>query len=80
MEEVYGKLFEDTGHVLVLFVESAEGDHATWVYCGKDASTVIDSKARDIIYSAIEDEYYSDKSEEEMFSDAFSNAVNEIIK
>ncbi len=78
MVEVYDLTFEDQGHMMVLFLE-AEDDHATWIYCGTDAAKVVDAEARDILYSNIEHEYYSDKSDELMFSTAFSDTAEQIM-
>ncbi len=79
MTAVYDNLFDDEGHMLVLFLEAKE-EHATWIYCGEDAATVVDEEARDILLSNIEYEYYSDKTEEQMFADAFADTGNQIME
>ncbi len=78
LKAVYDYLFQDQGHILVLFLE-AKNAHAIWMYCGEDAATVMDEEARSILYSNIEHEYKSDRTNENMFSAAFQSTGWQIM-
>ncbi len=79
MQEAYDYMFEDEGHMIVLFLE-AKNDHSVWIYCGEDAATVIDYEAKNILLSNIEHEYYSDNTDAEVFSKAFADTAKQIME
>lgn len=75
---LYEDLFNDEAHYLLLFYERNDEYKMQWV-CGAQAKTVIDQEASDIILDYIEKYYYSDMSESEFFSKAFSDAADRIM-
>lgn len=78
--DLYEELFTDEGHVLVIFQEyNSSGDYYSYYLAGKQAKTVIDSEAGEILLDYIDHYYYSDYSEDEMFSLAFSEAADRIM-
>lgn len=78
---LYDELFEDEGHILVLFFEyeGNPGAYSTWYVCGNQAKTVMDQEACDILLDYIDSYYYSDLDEDEMFSTAFEKAGERIM-
>ena len=77
---LYDQLFQDEGHLLVLFQEyNSSGNYNMWYVCGSQAKVVIDQEAVDILFDYLDHYYYSDLSEEEMFSTAFSEAADRIM-
>ncbi len=78
--KLYDELCPDEGHILLLFHCLDGGtDYSMWYVCGAQAKTVMDSEATDILMDYIDSYFYSDKSDEEMFADAFSDAADRIM-
>lgn len=77
--QLYDELFEDEGHILILFHEYYSGQYSTWYVCGKQAKVVMDQEACDILLDYIDHYYYSDLKDEEMFSTAFDKAGERIM-
>lgn len=78
--KLYDELFDDEAHVLVLFHEyNSSGKYSTWYVAGKQAKTVVDSEGADILLDYIDYYYYSDYTEDEMFSKAFSDAADRMM-
>lgn len=78
--KLYDELFDDEAHVLVLFHEyNSSGKYSTWYVAGKQAKTVVDSEGADILLDYIASYYYSDYTEDEMFSKAFSDAADRMM-
>ncbi len=77
-DELYSQLFEDEAHILLIFYEY-DGIYSTWYVCGAQAKTVIDSEAADILLDYIDSYYYSNMTDEEMFSQAFYDAADRIM-
>ena len=75
---LYDELFKDEAHFLLLFYEPGNEYYIQWV-CGAQAKTVIDQEAADIILDYIEKYYYSDLTESEFFSKAFSASADRIM-
>ena len=75
---LYEELFEDEGHLLLLFFEY-DAEYAAWYVTGNAASTVIDSEAADILLDYIDRYYFSDLSDEVMFSKAFDEASQRMM-
>lgn len=70
--ELYDDLFADEGHFLLLFHEyNSSGNYNMWYTCGAQAKTVMDKEACDILMDYVDKYYYSDLSEDELFSKAF---------
>lgn len=76
---LYDTLFEDEAHVLLVFFEY-DSKYTSWYVCGKQAKTVIDSEAADILLDYVDKYYSSSMSEEEMFSTAFNSAGERIME
>ncbi len=78
--ELYDELFEDEGHFLLLFHEyNSNSQYSMWYTCGAQAKTVMDSEACDILMDYVDKYYYSDLSEDELFSKAFDEAADRIM-
>lgn len=78
--ELYDELFKDEGHILLLFYEhNSDSNYMTWYVCGAMAKTVMDQEACDILLDYVDHYYFSDLSEDEMFSTAFEKAGDRIM-
>ncbi|HIU87765.1 MAG TPA: hypothetical protein IAB10_02445 [Candidatus Avilachnospira avistercoris] len=79
LESMYGELFDDEGHLIYVFMEYEPSQFISFIYTGSAADTVIDDEAKDIILDHTEELYYSDLSDEEFFSEVFSESGKEIM-
>lgn len=77
--ELYGQLFTDEGHFLLVFCDDGQGSFNCGYTMGSAASSVIDSEALDIISDALIDAYNTASTDEEVFSDAFRNAADQMM-
>ncbi len=79
-ESLYGELFTDEGHFLLVFCDDDEGGYNCGYAVGSQAKTVMDSEAISILGDYL-DRYYSDMSisEEEIFSNAFAKTAERIM-
>ena len=78
--ELYDDLFADEGHFLLLFHEyNSSGNYNMWYTCGAQAKTVMDKEACDILMDYVDKYYYSDLSEDELFSKAFEETSDRIM-
>ncbi len=78
-EALYGSLFSDQAHLLLIFMED-NGKHSCWYLVGAQAQSVIDDEAMQILLDYIERYYaYSELSDEEFFSRAFAEAGERIM-
>ena len=77
---VYSDLFADEAHFLLIFFEYND-NYRTWYLVGKQAKSVMDSEACDILLDYV-DRYYYDNSltDEEFFSLVFDKAGERIMK
>ena len=79
-EALYEQYSPDEAHLLVLFYEyNSDSNYRIWCITGKQAKTVIDDEALNILMDYMDSYYYSDKSEDEMFGSAFSDAADRIM-
>ncbi len=79
-QALYDQLFTDEGHMLLLFQEyNSSGNYNMWYVCGKQAKTVLDDEAMDILMDYVDYYYYSDLDEDEMFAQAFQKAGDRIM-
>ena len=78
-EKLYGELFTDDAHFILVFCDDGEGGYNCGYAVGSQAKTIMDSEAISILADYL-DRYYSDfsLSEEEIFSKAFSDAAEYI--
>lgn len=80
VNKLYDKLFTDEAHVLILFHEyNSSGKYSTWYVAGKQAKTVVDKEGADILLDYIDKYYYSDYTEDELFSKAFREAADRMM-
>ncbi|MGM9937441.1 MAG: hypothetical protein ACI38A_08860 [Candidatus Ornithomonoglobus sp.] len=79
-EELYNELCPDEGHILFLFHCLDGGtDYSMWYTCGAQAKTVMDEEACNILMDYIDAYFVSNKSDDEMFADAFRDAGKRIM-
>jgi len=71
--DMYGELFDDHGHVLVVFFENYEEVFSLAIWAGAQAQSVIDQEAMDILMDFME-LYYMDYVNFPQTSQAFSRA------
>ena len=78
-EKLYGELFTDDAHFILVFCDDGEGGYNCGYAVGSQAKTIMDSEAISILADYL-DRYYSDfsLSEEEIFSKAFSDTAEHI--
>lgn len=78
---LYDELFDDEGHLLLLFHEyNSDSNYSTWVITGTAAKTVMDDEAVDILLDYVDSNYYnSSMNEDEMFAHAFADAADRIM-
>ena len=77
---LYDELFEDEGHLLLVFQEhDSDGNYYSYYVAGKQAKTVIDDEAADILLDYIDYYYYSDLDEDEMFAVVFRDTAERIM-
>lgn len=78
--KLYDELFSDEAHLLLVFQEyNSSGNYFAYYVAGKQAKTVVDQEAADILLDYIDSYYYSDKTESEFFGDAFRDAGDRMM-
>ncbi|QOY61140.1 hypothetical protein [Thermophilibacter immobilis] len=79
-QTLYDELFQDEGHVLLVFCDDGDGAYNYGYVVGSQATTVMDSEALSTFFDNLEDAYddYS-LSEEEIFSQSFSRTASTIM-
>ena len=78
-EELYDQLFSDEGHFLLVFCDDGEGSFNCGYTVGTKAQTVLDDEAINIIADELNIAYNTADTDEEVFSDAFYAAADEIM-
>lgn len=78
-EELYGKLFSDEGHFLLVFCDDGNGSYNCGYTAGRAAKQVMDGEAIGILQKELEKAYDNAASDEEVFSDAFENTGIDIM-
>ena len=76
----YDELFDDEAHLLFVFFENINGDYMMYVVAGNQARSVIDNEAREILLDMVQRYYYTNMSEEELFSRAFDQAGRRMME
>ena len=82
MYDKYYELFEDEGHILVLYFEYANGEYNTWYMCGNDSyDLVMDDEACEIMLDFIDYHYNNPDTYDyaDLFSSAFNDAADRIM-
>ena len=77
-EKLYGQLFTDEAHFLVVFCEYNGVYHVGYTI-GAQAKSVLDDEALGIFRDYLDRYYYDDISEEEFFSKSFSDTAERIM-
>lgn len=79
-EDFYDENFTDEAHLLLIFYEPEPSSYLTYYLAGRQAESVIDSEAGQILLDYL-DQYYTDSSldEEEYFSQSFKQAADRIM-
>ena len=76
MNDKYYELFEDEGHILVLYFEYSNGEYNTWYMRGNDAyDFVMDDEACEIMLDFIDYHYQNPDTYD--YADLFSRSFNE---
>lgn len=78
-EHSYEKLFEDEGHILLLFWDYG-GAYEYVLWLGGDTIPLMDSEACDILFDYLDYYYYYAETEEAFFADAFSEAGKRLMQ
>lgn len=79
-DELYGELFDDEAHFLLVFCDDGHGSFNAGYAVGSQAKTVMDSEAVAVLADYL-DRYYNDQSlsEEQIFSKAFADTGTRIM-
>ena len=77
---IYDEQFDDGGHTVVAFVEYSESEYAYYIIAGREAQSVIDQEAREIIADEI-NYWYTDGSldDSEYFAKVFEESADTIM-
>ena len=80
-EELYGQLFSDDGHFILVFCDDSNGRVTYGYHMGTQAHTVLDDEAIQILLEYLEINYYDTSlSEEELFSNTFADTADRIMQ
>lgn len=77
--KLYEELFDDEGHILLVFCEYRSSEYVSFCVVGSAAKTVMDDEAREILLDYVDHYYYSDYEDDEFFSLAFEKAGSRIM-
>lgn len=78
---LYDELFQDEGHLLVVFQEyNSDSNYFVWCIAGRQAKTVFDNEARDIFYDYIDHYYVSDLDTSDYFSTVFEKTADRMMQ
>lgn len=77
---LYDELFDDDGHLILLFCEAYENEYDPYLLVGADAQQVVDAEGENLIYEAI-DRWYTDNSlnDDEYFARIFIASANALM-
>ena len=78
-EQLYGELFTDEGHFLLVFCDDGSGSFNCGYTVGTEASAIMDQEALGILADELDYAYNNAGTEEEVFSDAFSETADRIM-
>ena len=78
-ERLYPELFSDEGHFLLVFCDDGNGTFNCGYTVGTAASAVMDSEALNVLADELNDAYNNADTDEEVFSDAFSETADRIM-
>lgn len=78
-QELYGQLFNDDGHFLLVFCDNNAGGFNCGYWAGSRARTVMDDEAAEVLADYLWKYYQEAPTEEEVFSEAFSDTADRIM-
>lgn len=80
-EALYDQLFQDEGHFLLVFCDDGDGGFNCGYWMGAQVSSIMDAQAVSTLSTNL-DKYYNNLSlsEEQIFSKAFADTANAIMK
>lgn len=79
-QQLYGELFQDQAHFLLVFCDNNNGGFNCGYWAGSSARTVMDDEAATILADYLWKHYQNyDISEEEIFSNAFADTADRIM-
>lgn len=79
-QELYGELFDDDAHFLLVFCDNGHGGYNCGYYGGQAARSVIDDEAVQILAAYLENNYNDlGLSEEQIFSNTFAQTGDHIM-
>lgn len=78
-QELYGQLFSDDGHFLLVFCDNNAGGFNCGYWAGSRARTVMDDEAAEVLADYLWKYYQEAPTEEEVFSEAFSDTADRIM-
>lgn len=78
-QELYGQLFSDDGHFLLVFCDNNAGGFNCGYWAGSRARTVMDDEAAEVLADYLWKYYQEAPTEEEVFSEAFRDTADRIM-
>ena len=80
LRDRYDELFDDDGHLILLFCEPYENEYEPFLLVGEQAQQVVDTDGENIIYDAV-DHWYTDTSlsDDEYFARVFVASANALM-
>ncbi len=81
-EQLYDQLFEDEGHLLLIYVENLDPDELGYLayVCGSDAVSIMDDEAIDTLYQYVDQYWFNeDYTTEQVFAYALQDTAMDIM-
>jgi hypothetical protein len=81
-EQLYDQLFEDEGHLLLIYVENLDPDELGYLayVCGSDAVSIMDDEAIDTLYQYVDQYWFNeDYTTEQVFAYALQETAMDIM-
>lgn len=79
-QSLYGQLFTDQGHFLLVFCDNGSGGYDCGYWLGDQARTVMDNEALEIFQAYLSSNYYDySLSEEEIFANTYAETAERIM-
>lgn len=80
LRDLYDELYQDDGHLILLFCEPYENEYDPYLLVGEAAAQVVDTSGENIIYEAI-DYWYTDSSldDDAYFARIFVASANKLM-
>lgn len=78
-EQLYPQLFNDAGHLLLVFCDDGNGGYNAGWYAGGAALTFMDAEAVNTLANNLASAYTYADTDEEVFSDAFAETADDLM-